>query len=80
MTREKKKEKIKKIMKEYIEEAKYGLFNTRNIAGDCMQTLFDGKFFTLDFCYYWSYFEVFGTNKKEFNKLKDYYESIGGIV
>lgn len=70
-------EKIKKIIKENYNYADCGLFNTRNIAGDIMLTLYKGNHFTLDICYDWSYYEIFGTNEKEFKELKDYYNSLG---
>lgn len=73
-------EKVKELMKKYIKEAKCGLFHTRNTAGDSMTTLFCGKHFTLDHCYYYSYYEVFGTTEKEFKELQKYYKKIGGMV
>ncbi len=73
-------EKIKKIMLENIEDAGLGLYNTRNIVSDYMQTLYIGKYFQLDICYHYSYFEVFGTTLEEFNELEKYYEEINREV
>lgn len=73
-------EKVKEKMKEYIEDGKCGLFDSRNVVGDSMETIFKGKYFTLDHCYYYSYFEIFGTNEKEFTQLEKYYKKLGGMV
>ena len=74
--RENELEKIKMIMRENIEDARCGFFNTRNIVRDYMETLYKGKYFRLDLCFNYSYFEIFGTTLKEFNELKEYYEEI----
>lgn len=74
--REKEFIKIKSLIKENHEDAACGLFNTRNFAGDNMSTIFTGKYFTLDICYYWRYFEVFGTTEKEFRELKKFYKNL----
>ena len=79
MTRKEELEKVKEIMKETIDTYSCGLFNTRNIAGDFMATLFNGKYFTLDACYSWSYFELFGTTEEEFKEIKKYYNGLRGI-
>lgn len=78
MVKEREKEfiKIKNLIKENYEDASCGLFNTRNIVGDYMSTIFTGKYFTLDICYYWCYFEVFGTTEEEFKELKEFYKSL----
>lgn len=65
---------IKDLIKKYINKANCGLFDTRNLAGDEMTTIYEGEYFTLDICYGWRYFEVFGTNEEEFEELKSYYE------
>ena len=74
--REKEFIEIKNLIKENYEDADCGLFNTRNFAGDYMSTIFTGKFFTLDICYHWGYFEIFGTTKKEFKELKEFYKNL----
>jgi hypothetical protein len=76
MTRKKELEEVKKILKENIEDAECGLFFTRNIVRDPMSNLFIGKFFTVDICRYWSYYEVFGCTGKEASELKDYYKGL----
>ena len=74
--RENELEEIKKIMRENIEDADCGLYDTRNTVGDYMQNLYTGKYFQLDICFYYSYFEIFGTTSKEFDELEEYYEEI----
>lgn len=78
MENERKKEfkKVKQIIKENIDDARCGLYNTRNIVGDSMMNLYEGKYFSLDMCYYYSYFEVFGTTDDEFEELEKFYEGI----
>ena len=41
-----------------------------------METIFEGRFFTIDVCYYYGYFEVFGTTDDEFKELLDLYYSL----
>lgn len=78
MENERKKElkKVKKIIKENIDDARCGLYDTRNIAGDSMMNLYEGKYFSLDICWYYGYFEVFGTTDEEFEELEKFYERI----
>lgn len=76
MTREKELNKVKQIMKEYYEDAKCGLFKTRNFVGDPMVNIFQGEYFDIDICFHYSYFEVFGTNAKEWEELRKFYEML----
>ena len=80
MSREEEFKKVKQLIKKHIKYAKCGLFDTRNIVGDTMVVLFAGKYFTLEMCYSWAYYEVFGTTDEEFEKLTNYYKKIGGNV
>ena len=66
----------KRIIKENIEDARCGIFDTRNIVGDTMETLYDSDGLTIDICYFWMYFEVFGLTKEEFMILEGYYNSL----
>ena len=68
--------KIKELIKEYVNEAQFGLFDTRNIIGDHMTNIYKGKYFILDICYGYEYFEVFGTTHLEFWKLSKYYSKL----
>ena len=78
MTRENELKKVKKIIKENIEDADCGIFNNRNLVGDAMYTIFKGDYFTLDCCYAYSYYELFGTTDEEFEKIKKYYNKLRG--
>lgn len=69
----------KRIIKENIEDARCGIFSTRNIAGDSMETLYDSDNLIIDICYGWAYFEVFGLTDSEFVELEKYYESFIGV-
>ena len=80
MTRKEELKKVKEIIKETIDDYSCGIFSTRNIAGDYMETLFDGEYFTLDACFNWAYYELFGTTEEEFKEVSDYYyHELGGI-
>ena len=79
-------EKAKEIITEHIDDAKDGIFCTRNILGDTMSPLYHYRyedlynyvndFLHIDICYQHEYFEVFGLSDEEFNELKTYYEEI----
>jgi hypothetical protein len=73
---EKSFEKAKKIIKEHYREANCGIFSSRNIVGDRMTTIYADEYITIDICYGWSYFEVFGLPKKYFNLLEKYYDCL----
>ncbi len=68
--------KIKELIKEFVDVAEFGLFDTRNIVGDHMITIYKGKYFILDICFGYGYFEVFGTTHLEFWKLSKYYSKL----
>jgi hypothetical protein len=69
-------EKAKEIVKAYYKNANYGIFNSRNIIGDMMETIYENNGLTIDICYHWSYFEVFGLDEAEFKELERYYYSL----
>ena len=69
-------EKAKEIIKEWYRFARCGIYDTRNIAGDIMDTLYEDEGLTIDICHYYSYFEVFGLGDEEFEELKEYYNSL----
>lgn len=69
-------EKAKEIIKENIEDARHGIFDSRNFVGDPMSNIYNEDGLTIDICYHYEYFEVFGLNAGEFNKLRDYYEKL----
>ena len=63
----------KKIIKENIDKARCGIFDTRNMVGDTMNNIYDSEDLTIDICYGWMYFEVFGLTDNEFSELEKYY-------
>ena len=67
----------KKIIKEHYTEADCGIFDSRNIIGDPMVTIYDGDNLTIDICYSYSYFEVFGLTDAEFQELTSFYTGLG---
>jgi len=72
-------EKAKEIIKEYYKEGDCGIYDSRNIAGDWMITIYDDGDLTIDICYQWNYFEVFGLSNKEFTELCKYYVELGEV-
>ena len=69
----------KAIVMRYLPVARCGIFNTRNVVGDDMNTLYDKDGLTVDICFGESYFEVFGLTDEEFLDLKEFYEITGEI-
>ena len=70
-------EKAKEIVKEYYRSARCGIYDSRNFFGDETLTIYEGEGLTIDICYYYSYFEVFGLSNADFKKLERYYNSLG---
>lgn len=66
-------DKVKEVIRENIEDAKHGLFFTRNIVGDYMTNIYQEDNIEIDICYHWEYFEVFGLNSKEEEELLEFY-------
>ena len=48
-----------------------GVFYTRNIACDPMETVYCEDGITIDACYYYGYIEVFGMTDEEFSEFCD---------
>lgn len=48
-------------------------FNTRNIIGDIMETVYDEDGIIVDYCYDYEYIEIFGLTDVEFEDLIDDY-------
>ncbi len=70
-------EKAKEIIKENYRDARCGLFNTRNVVGDCMTNVYNENGLVVDICYEYMYFEVFGLSNEEFVDLLEYYNLLG---
>ena len=69
-------EKAKEIKKAYYEHADCGIFNSGNFCGDPMETIYNDEGLTIDICYRYGYFEVFGLSDTDFEELKKYYSSL----
>ena len=69
-------EKAKGIIRKNIKNAEHGLFFTRNIVGDLMDTIYYDGELQVDICYGWSYFEVFGLSREEQEELTKYYNEL----
>lgn len=69
-------EKAKEVIKTYYRYARFGIFDSRNIVGDIVETIHESEGLTIDICYSWSYFEVFGLSDAEFEELEEYYYSL----
>lgn len=67
-----KKEKVEEVLEEYFEKEELPIqaFNTRNLVGDNMYTIYEENGITIDYCYNWNYVEIFGLSKKDFEDLK----------
>ena len=70
-------EKAKKIIRENFSQAECGIYNTHNVAGDLMGTIYEENELRIDICVYYGYFEVFGLTDEEFEELKRFYNSLG---
>lgn len=72
--------KAKEVIDRYIVNARYGIFNTRNWAGDTMETIYDDGELQIDICWFWEYFEVFGLSEEQFCDLEEYYTATKKMV
>lgn len=68
----------KEVIKNNYKYARCGIFDTRNIVGDDMSNIYEDEELTIDICYPYEYFEVFGLSKDEFNELAMFYEDLVG--
>lgn len=58
----------------------HGLFDTRNHAGDEMETIYKNEGVTVEFCAFWEYYEIFGLTEEEFLEVKSYYQDLVEII
>lgn len=66
-------EAAKRVIDEYIDEARFGIFDSPNWVGDPMETVYDDGDLEICICREWEYFEVFGLPCRDFEKLSDHY-------
>lgn len=62
-------DKLKKFLQENYPNEQ--AFNTRNLLADNMGTVYDEDGIIVDYCYDYSYIEIFGLTDKEFENLID---------
>lgn len=65
--------KIEKLKNWLVKNGYKGMqtFNTRNIVGDEMETIYSEDGIVVDICYSWNYLEIFGLTKEEYQELSD---------
>lgn len=66
-------DKVKNVIRNRCTDAMCGLFFTRNLVGDPMSTIWEEDGVTIDICYEYEYFEVFGLTEEEENELLAFY-------
>lgn len=80
MTRTEELNKCLDLIKDKYDDAECGMFFSRNDVGDEMETIFSGQFFTLDICYNYAYFEMFGCTEAERNTVECVYKTLAKVV
>lgn len=71
-------DKVKNVIRSSYTDAMCGLFFSTNWIGDPMSTLWEEDGMTIDICYNYEYFEVFGLTEEEENELFAFYNSLTG--
>ena len=71
-------DKVKNVIRNNYSDARLGLFFTGNWIGDPMSTIWEEDGVTIDICYDYEYFEVFGLTEEEENELLAFYDSLNG--
>lgn len=66
-------DRIKQVVKDFYPIADCGLFFSRNLIGDQMETIYDEDGIQIDICYYYSYLEIFGLSDDEQKTMKHFY-------
>ena len=66
-------EAIKKLRNFIVNGGYKGMctFDTRNIVGDPVTTVYDSDGITVDFCHYYDYLEIFGLTDEQYESLSD---------
>lgn len=62
-------EKLKKFLQKFYPN--YQAFNTRNLVGDAMVTVYTKDGIQVDEAFEWGYIEIFGLTEEEFKSLLD---------
>lgn len=69
-------EEVKEIIKKNYSFADCGLFFSRNMVGDRMVNIYCKNGISIDICYGWAYFEVFGLDKVQELELMKFYKTL----
>lgn len=66
-------DKIKKLRQFLIGRGFKGTqtFNSRNMVGDPMGTIYEKDGITVDYCHHYEYLEIFGLSNEEYQSLSD---------
>lgn len=66
-------DKIEKLREFLINNDYKGMqtFDSRNIVGDPMETVYNEDGITVDECHYYGYLEIFGLTAEEYRGLRD---------
>lgn len=65
--------KVKQVIEQGFHDAEYGIFFTRNIFNDPMETVYEDDKIQIDICYVYGYFEIFGLTNDEQEEIESYY-------
>lgn len=65
-------EKLIEFLKNEFPE-RIQMFDTRNIVGDRMVTIYDEDGITVDYCPDYDYIEIFGLTDEQFEEVKNVY-------
>lgn len=52
-------------------------FDTRNVVGDPMETIYEAEGITIDYCEGYNYLEIFGLTDEEYRSLSDILDLCG---
>ena len=66
----------KEIIKSDYHQASCGIFNCRNWVGDPMTNIYNDGELSIDICYHYAYFEVFGLSDEDFEELERFYNNL----
>lgn len=48
---------------------KIQMFNTKNVVGDDMKTIYDDGTVKIEYCEHWGYIEIFGLSEKDYEEI-----------
>ena len=69
-------DRAKQVIKDYYNIADCGLFFSRNLTGDQMDTIYNEDGIQIDICYNYSYFEIFGLSYDEQIAMNNFYRDL----